>query len=67
MTPVCMHAWVCSKLVSRFCRSYHPHVVSVVDRLIEGIRSKGPGELIDMSNVAQARASCLLPLRCAQA
>ena len=38
-------------------RNYHPHVVDVVERLIAGIRTKGPEELIDMSNVAQVRAT----------
>ena len=34
-------------------------MVEVVERLIAGIRSKGPEELIDMSNVAQVR---MLPM-----
>ena len=48
-------------------RTYHPEVVAVINRLIDGIMSKGPGEVIDMSNVAQARASespCQNLMRC---
>lgn len=41
-------------------RNYHPEVVAVINRLIDGIKSKGPGEVIDISNVAQARQHMLV-------
>lgn len=35
------------------CRQYHPEVTAVVQRLIDGVKSKPPGTLIDVANLAQ--------------
>ncbi len=43
------------------CRAFHHHICTVVQNLINGIAARGPGEALDISNIAQARlASALL-------
>ena len=42
-------------------RIFHHHITQVVDNLIAGIKAKGPGESVDISNVAQVGRQQLDP------
>lgn len=35
------------------CRNYHHHIVDIVDRLIGGVRSKGPHTAVNIADIAQ--------------
>ena len=42
------------------CRNYHHHIVDIVDRLIGGVKAKGPHTAVNIADIAQVCSSSLL-------
>lgn len=68
-----MHAWskvssvlsliqcAANSSLNALCRQFHTHVVDVVNRLVEGIKAKGSGAVVNFADIGQV--SRQLPVR----